>query len=66
MLPHRDEDIADWPVKNSELAKHYRAVTEITGLAAQHDDLEEIFPLHCENPGDAPIQPPGKFAFWKT
>ncbi len=50
MLPYRDEDISDWPVKNPELAPHYRAVAEITGLAAQRDDLEEIFPLHCENP----------------
>jgi choline dehydrogenase-like flavoprotein len=50
MLPYRDDDIADWPIKNSELAQHYRAVSEITGLAAQHDDLEEIFPLHSENP----------------
>jgi choline dehydrogenase-like flavoprotein len=51
MLPHHDEDISDWPIKSSDLAQHYRAVTEITGLAAQRDDLEEIFPLHCENPG---------------
>jgi ferredoxin len=55
MLPYRDTDIAHWPVKNSDLVPHYRAVTEITGLAAQRDDLEEIFPLHCENPGD--LQP---------
>jgi choline dehydrogenase-like flavoprotein len=52
MLPHRDADIADWPIKNAELAQHYRAVTAFTGLAAQHDYLEEIFPLHCENPGE--------------
>ena len=51
MLPYRDSDIADWPVKNAELAQHYRAVAEFTGLAAQRDDLEEIFPLHCPNPG---------------
>jgi choline dehydrogenase-like flavoprotein len=51
MLPYRDPDISDWPVKNSELAQHYRAVTKITGLAAQRDDLDEIFPLHSENPG---------------
>jgi ferredoxin len=51
MLPHRDEDISDWPVKNFGLTQHYRAAAEITGLAAQRDDLEEIFPLHCENPG---------------
>jgi choline dehydrogenase-like flavoprotein len=51
MLPHRDTDISDWPVKNADLEKHYRAVTGFTSLAAQHDDLEELFPLHCENPG---------------
>jgi choline dehydrogenase-like flavoprotein len=55
MLPYRDDDIAGWPVKNSELAQHYRAAAAITGLAAQRDDLEEIFPLHCDNPGD--LQP---------
>ena len=55
MLPYRDSDIADWPVNNADLAKHYRAVTEFTGLAAQRDDLEEFFPLHCEHPG--PLQP---------
>jgi len=51
MLPYRDSDITDWPVNNSGLAPHYRAVTQFTGLAAQRDDLEELFPLHCENPG---------------
>ena len=51
MLPHPDADIADWPVKSADLEKHYRAVTGFTGLSGQHDDLEELFPLHCENPG---------------
>ena len=50
MLPCRDSDIAGWPVTNAQLAQHYRAVTEITGLAAQRDDLAEIFPLHCDQP----------------
>ena len=50
MLPYRDTDLTGWPVKNAELAQHYRAVTAITGLAAQHDDLAEIFPLHCDQP----------------
>jgi choline dehydrogenase-like flavoprotein len=50
MLPYLDNDIAEWPIKNSELAQHYRAAAEITGLAAQRDDLEELFPLHSENP----------------
>lgn len=50
MLPYRDTDIAGWPVRNAELAPHYRAVTAFTGLAAHRDDLEEIFPLHCDEP----------------
>src|SRR5271170_659085 len=50
MLPYRDADTENWPVKNKDLAQHYRAVLEFTGLAAQHDDLEEFFPLHSENP----------------
>jgi choline dehydrogenase-like flavoprotein len=54
MLPHRDSDMAGWPVSNAELAPHYRAVTKITGLAAQRDDLEELFPLHCDQPGALP------------
>ena len=50
LLPHRDADIADWPVKGAQLEKHYRAVLELTGLSAQPDDLEEWFPLHCDQP----------------
>jgi len=50
MLPYRDPDIAGWPVNNAALEKHYRAVTAFTGLAAQRDDLEEIFPFHCDQP----------------
>ena len=52
MLPHRDADIADWPIRNAGLAEHYRAVARFTGLAAQRDGLEKLFPLHCEHPGD--------------
>ena len=63
MLPYRDTDIAGWPVKNSELAQHYRAVTEFTGLAANRDDLEEIFPLHCDNPGSLQSSRQAKLLF---
>ncbi|HEY1660955.1 MAG TPA: hypothetical protein VGI03_00920 [Verrucomicrobiae bacterium] len=50
MLPYRDEDIENWPIKNEALAPHYRAVAGFTGLAAQADDLEEWFPLYSDNP----------------
>ena len=50
MLPLREDDIADWPIKNADLADHYRAVAEITGFAGRHDGLEDLFPLHAPNP----------------
>ncbi len=50
MLPFRDSDIADWPIKNSDLAEHYRAAAQITGFAGRRDDLEELFPLPLPNP----------------
>ena len=54
MLPYRDVDLADWPIKNAQLEQHYRAVLAFTGLAAQRDELEELFTLHGENPGVLP------------
>lgn len=50
MLPYRDEDLENWPIKNADLMRHYRAVLEFSGLAGRRDDLEEIFPLHYKNP----------------
>lgn len=50
MLPFRDEDISDWTVNNSDLADHYRAVAEITGLSGRRDGLEEVLPLYAANP----------------
>ena len=52
MLPYRDADLAEWPVGAADLAPHYRAVASLTGLAGRRDDLEEWFPLHCDQPGD--------------
>jgi choline dehydrogenase-like flavoprotein len=50
MLPLRESDISNWPIKRSDLDEHYRAVAEIMGLAARRDDLEELFPIHTPNP----------------
>jgi choline dehydrogenase-like flavoprotein len=55
MLPYAEADLADWPVKNADLAPHYRAVTAFTGLAAETDDLAEPFPLYCDQP--KPLKP---------
>lgn len=59
MLPGRDEDIGDWPITSRELDPHYRAVMAFTGIAAERDELEEQFPLHCEN---AQALPPSRLA----
>jgi choline dehydrogenase-like flavoprotein len=50
MLPYAEADLEDWPVKNAELTAHYRAVLEMTGVAATHDGLEPLLPLHLPNP----------------
>src|SRR6185369_12307035 len=49
MLPYLPEDTTDWPVNISDLDPHYRAVVQLTGLAAHHDGLAEKFPLFTES-----------------
>jgi choline dehydrogenase-like flavoprotein len=51
MLPYLDRDIADWPVTTAELAPHYRAALELTGLSAAKDDLAKLLPLFTDSPG---------------
>jgi len=46
MLPYCNDDISDWPIQEKDLAVHYQAVADLTGLAAEKDDLEKIFPLY--------------------
>jgi choline dehydrogenase-like flavoprotein len=50
MMPYREGDIADWPIGLSELARHYSAAAELTGLSAKRDDLEQLFPLYRTSP----------------
>lgn len=46
VVPYRAEDIADWPISAVELAPYYERVYSFMPLAAEHDDLEALFPLH--------------------
>jgi choline dehydrogenase-like flavoprotein len=50
MLPYVQRDTADWPFPIEQLAVHYRAAADLTGLSARTDDLEQCFPLHADNP----------------
>ena len=48
VLPYLAEDITDWPITTAELEPYYKAVFDFMPLAATHDDLAEIFPLHSD------------------
>jgi choline dehydrogenase-like flavoprotein len=48
MMPYSEKDMAGWPITPRDLAEHYSAVAQLTGLSAVRDDLEKIFPLHAE------------------
>jgi len=46
MMPYTQSDIADWPITIKNLAEHYAASLELSGLAATPDALENRFPLY--------------------
>ncbi|HTR43558.1 MAG TPA: hypothetical protein VMH87_18250, partial [Pseudomonadales bacterium] len=50
MLPFRESDISDWPIRRSDLDEHYRAAAQITDISVRCDDLEELFPTYAANP----------------
>ncbi len=59
MLPLRESDILDWPIKRSDLDEHYRAATQIMGLVrAAATTWKNSFPSiygksrRAENPAD--------------
>jgi len=54
MLPYADADLGAWPIKAADLAPHYEAVLDFTGLAGQSDRLAEVFSLYTEKA--APLQ----------
>lgn len=51
MLPCREGDVTDWPVSVPQLAPHYKAALELTGLSGEHDALADLFPLYLDAPG---------------
>jgi choline dehydrogenase-like flavoprotein len=51
MLPSMAGDVTDWPISVAQLAPHYKAVLELTGLSAERDALTDLLPLHLDSPG---------------
>jgi len=49
ILPYREHDIADWPLKLGDLLPHYRAVSRLTSCTGDvGDPLGELFPPVAE------------------
>jgi choline dehydrogenase-like flavoprotein len=55
ILPFRDDDTRDWPIRMAELAPHYRAVLGWMPHSAVHDDLEELLPTYSECASAVPV-----------
>lgn len=55
VLPYLREEFNGWPVTRDELEPHYRSVLGFMKLTAGRDDLEERFPLYCDD--CAPVRP---------
>ncbi len=64
LMPYCAADMTDWPVQPAQLAEHYRAAVELTGMSGAHDDLERLFPLHTEQPGHLEMSRQAK-AVWQ-
>jgi len=60
MLPYRQPDIADWPIKASDLEPHYRAVTQLTRLAfSSSGTMDAVFPAYCDHPEELRLSSQG-------
>src|SRR5690606_38626850 len=54
ILPFSDADLDGWPVSAADLAPHYTAVLNLTGLAAADDGLSRRYPLYVTPSSLAP------------
>lgn len=55
IMPFSDSDFADWPLAAREMHEHYAAVLTMTGLAAEHDALDQLYPLHVSPTTSVPL-----------
>jgi choline dehydrogenase-like flavoprotein len=54
IMPHRQQDIEDWPISIMDLEPGYRAVFQWMPLSAQNDDLAKLFPLYIDECASLP------------
>jgi len=48
ILPYSEADFDGWPVTAVDMRPHYVSALRLTGMAAEHDALAELHPLHIE------------------
>jgi choline dehydrogenase-like flavoprotein len=51
LMPYADSDLREWPISAAQLAPHYSAVLNITGISAREDNLNAAFPLYTKEFG---------------
>ena len=60
VLPFMPRDIADWPLPFSELEEGYRAVSAFMPIAAQADELTDLYLLYGGNRAGNAREPAGQ------
>ena len=50
VMPYNDTDLAGWPIREAELAPHYRSVCKFMPIIASVDDLSANHPIYHESP----------------
>lgn len=55
--PLADEDYADWPVSQEEMALHYRSVASMLSITEQEDDLAAVYPIYGSMPDGPTLNP---------
>jgi choline dehydrogenase-like flavoprotein len=48
ILPYSQDDLAGWPVSERELRPAYAEVLKLLPVAAERDNLADLFPLHTD------------------
>lgn len=51
LMPYADSDLREWPISVAQLAPHYTAALNISGISARKDSLNAAFPLYTEEFG---------------
>lgn len=50
VMPYSKDDIADWPISLTDLAKHYEYVSSFMPIAcAKKDELHDFFPIYSDH-----------------